>query len=95
MPLPNGMPTLMESILSGEVKSFQVGDRESSMGSDGGVESPVDGSIHTSRKSYESHLKEKGYHVVTDSPQRRKEEAVKRKESTQEALKNSSDFSWE
>lgn len=95
MPLPNGSPTLLESILAGEVKSFQVGNRESSMGTDGGVESPVDGKIYTNRQSYETHLKDKGYHVVTDSPQKRKEEAVKRRESTQEALKDSSNFSWE
>lgn len=61
---------------------------------EGGIHSPTDGKYYSRRRDYETHLKDKGMHVVTDSPQRMAERRHKRIEEKKSLDKQSGNFAW-
>jgi hypothetical protein len=73
MPLPNGMPSMMDAILAGEKVSFQIMDDMTP------YVSPVNGQRINSRSSHADHLKEYNLQEVgnekPDWMKRRDEEA--------------------
>lgn len=93
MPLPNGQPTMMEAILAGEQVRMQIGNRDASLGHQGAIESPVDGSIHTSMRSYEQHLKDTGHHIVGDTTETRRKKREKAAEQAK-ADAEAAPFEW-